>query len=144
MVGFKKGSRLEREAPALIAVLNGKDPKDYFDKLQMKRNYQFPLVVFLSGSFHDNARDFDKYEGLIKALGMCVHRMDKYWKEHPDEVKDIQDCYGSDDKLPYWRKDLEFLGMSDVLVMLPGWRKHPGCCMEYGYAKGKHIFTIEL
>lgn len=44
----------------------------------------------------------------------------------------------------YMRVSYELLDMSDAIVMIDGWRKSVGACMEYGYAKAKGKRVIYL
>ena len=138
MAGYRMDTNVQYELRVLTQVVTGDNVEKYINTLQDRRRWSGnrPLKVFLSGSFTENAEDFNKYESIIKQLGMEVVRMDKYWEEHPDEVKLIEEMNETEDeqKLVFWRKDIIHLERCDAVVFLPGWIKHRGCCMEYGAA----------
>lgn len=92
--------------------------------------------AFISGSFKEDKRHFDEIEVYLKAKGLEVVRMDKFW-ENQTEIDTT-----NFEKIDYCLVDLEYLAKCDMAVFISGWEKHNGCRLERKFAELSDTITI--
>ena len=100
--------------------------------------------VYLSGPITGNTdyiEDFDKAEEEVYNLfggkgNITVINPARLRFVMPDDAD-------WDEYLKMCLKLLDLAGGDGVIYMLPGWRKSPGACVEYGYAVAQGITVIQ-
>lgn len=94
--------------------------------------------IYLSGPISDNPnfrRMFREAKSILESQG------------YTDIVNPAELCEVIPNNYDYDRiMDLcmEMLAESDVLILLPGWRKSHGCGREYGFAQANDLIIMEF